>query len=190
VRAGCLFFKDQSGPADSLQFQVDPLRPPRKPDIKSNPPAFQPFAILKAAPKTQRFPRSRQRVSPLPSFPFYFLRKTLLTARLRGWPHELIVTLAFLSDQSLTLKGVGGNRASKARRLGLQVVSTRIKKQSYSWPRTRRHHSHSPTLRQQPPSANRACSAFSSAGRTRNTATPPTHSDNCRRGSHRCHRYN
>lgn len=38
------------------------------------------------------------------SFPFCFLRKAFFTARLSGRPHELVATLADLSDQSLAVR--------------------------------------------------------------------------------------
>jgi hypothetical protein len=38
------------------------------------------------------------------SFPLYVLREPVFTARLTGWPHELIAAFAGFSDQSLALR--------------------------------------------------------------------------------------
>ena len=62
-----------------------------------------------------------------PSFPFRFLFETLFASRLIGWPMN---SLPHLHSFRVNLS------PSRA------WWQSRIKKQSYSWPRTRRHHSH------------------------------------------------
>src|SRR5580704_15399888 len=68
---------------------------------KSNPPAFQSFAILKAEPNSTLLAIATARTASDFSFPFYLLRTAFFAAHLSGWPHELVAAFALLSDWHL-----------------------------------------------------------------------------------------